>query len=465
MPNQKGTYDTQSARELSIDGVKELFASQGCEELFIKKLSPNDNSKNQPYLAGHLNDLSFLPTGETKASVTDSNKVTAKKKPVKYQAALNLSWIDSQGQLYPAPRAKLIYYPQYPETRLSGFLLGSKVRMSEWMQPNKRGRSVGRWLILGVTEKQQTLAYLVTPGSALSNSLETIEFTYNSGVFGVLALLHSARDKSPRTILLEELYRIHKLGWLQGSKLSKDGKLEPYRGKNAGGYTLEAYLGVKPNGIAEPDFMGWEVKQFGVTRFPNVGAKVTTLMTPEPDGGQYKDDGIIEFMKRYGYPALSGEHDRLNFGGKHSAFKQQERTTLTMDLIGYDHENSEIVDANGSIALLSPQQEVAVSWSFAKIMNHWKKKHAQAAFVPCLKRDLEYCFGSVIKLGKGASFQQLLSAFANGHVYYDPGINLKYASTNKPKSKKRSQFRVSHKNIGGLYQTFESVQLPENNAD
>lgn len=463
MPNKIGTYDTQSARDLSIEGVKELFSSQGCEELFIKELSPNDNSKNQPYLAGHLNDLSFLPTGETEASLSDSNKPTAKKQSVKYQAALNLSWIDSQGQLYPAPRAKLIYYPQYPETRLSGFLLGSKVRISEWMQPDKRGRSEGRWLILSVTEKQQILAYLVTPDSELSRSLQAVEFPYVSGVFGVLSLLHSGREKSPRTILLEELYRIHKLGWLQGSKLSADGKLEPYAGKNAGGYTLEAHLGVKPNGIAEPDFMGWEVKQFGVTRFPNVGAKVTTLMTPEPDGGQYKDDGIIEFMKRYGYPALSGEHDRLNFGGKHTAFKQQERTTLTMELIGYDFENKEVFDANGSIALINPQLEVAASWSFAKIMNHWKKKHAQAAFVPCIKRELEYHFGSVIKLGKGASFQQLLSAFANGYVYYDPGINLKYASTDKPKSKKRSQFRVAHKNISGLYQTFESVQLPEIN--
>ncbi|MEO0062747.1 MAG: hypothetical protein RLZZ08_1307, partial [Pseudomonadota bacterium] len=32
-------------------------------------------------------------------------------------------------------------------------------------------------------------------------------------------------------------------------------------------YTLEAELGITPNGIAEPDFQGWEVKQYGVRDF------------------------------------------------------------------------------------------------------------------------------------------------------------------------------------------------------
>jgi len=30
------------------------------------------------------------------------------------------------------------------------------------------------------------------------------------------------------------------------------------RVSNRGGYTLEAELGITPNGYSEPDFMGWE---------------------------------------------------------------------------------------------------------------------------------------------------------------------------------------------------------------
>jgi hypothetical protein len=41
---------------------------------------------------------------------------------------------------------------------------------------------------------------------------------------------------------------------------------------NCGGYTLEAELGITPNGYSEPDFLGWEVKQFGVANFARVNS-------------------------------------------------------------------------------------------------------------------------------------------------------------------------------------------------
>lgn len=50
---------------------------------------------------------------------------------------------------------------------------------------------------------------------------------------------------------------------------------------------------------------------------------------------------------------------------------------------------------------------------------------------------------------------RLLRAFAAGAVYYDPGIKLENASTEKAKSKKRSQFRVASKYLGALYETVE----------
>ena len=114
-----------------------------------------------------------------------------------------------------------------------------------------------------------------------------------------------------------------------------------------------------------------------------------------------------------------------------------------------------MVDINGS---------VAASWSFAKIMDHWKKKHAQVVYVPCLSRRAngggkEYSFGSNIELGTGTTFELFLKSVAAGYVYYDPGIKLEQASTDKPKLKRRSQFRVSHKQLPNLYQDFELLDI------
>ncbi len=44
-----------------------------------------------------------------------------------------------------------------------------------------------------------------------------------------------------------------------------------------------------------------------------------------------------------------------------------------------------------------------------------------------------------------------------GQVYYDPGIKLEGASTATPRAKKRSQFRVSSKDLGALYATSRVV--------
>ena len=91
---------------------------------------------------------------------------------------------------------------------------------------------------------------------------------------------------------------------------------EPCSARNGGGYTLEAELGISPNGYAEPDFMGWEVKQYGVRDFERYTAKrPVTLMTPEPTGGVYRDEGVEVFLHRFGYPDKAGKAGRINFGG------------------------------------------------------------------------------------------------------------------------------------------------------
>ncbi|WP_339856680.1 MvaI/BcnI family restriction endonuclease [Pseudohongiella acticola] len=462
MPIETGTYDSPVALEANLDRILNILSDLGASNVYVKRLAPNDNSKNQPYFGSHLTDLSFIPSGEIVPSETTSEKPAAKRK-IKYQASVKLCWVDANGQTYPAPNSKLIYYPQYPEVRFSGFLLGSQVKLSHWMSPDKAGRAEGRWLILGVAPDETVYAYLATPKSMLARELRETELIGVSPVFGEIGRRGEV-VASTRAELLAKLLEIHELGWIAGQRLGSSGRKVRYKAQNAGGYTLEAELGVSPNGIAEPDFLGWEVKQFGVTAFPAAGTKPTTLMTPEPNGGYYTEQGVQEFVRKYGYPDKSGRVDRLNFGGKHLVGKVCGATALTMVLTGFDSESALITDAKGAVMLIDSAGSVAASWSFAKLMDHWKRKHAQAVYVPALRRQAandgyEYHYGKDVELGIGTHFELILSAMAGGHVFYDPGIKLENASNDAAKLKRRSQFRVSHRELSSLYKSYEFLDL------
>jgi MvaI/BcnI restriction endonuclease family len=463
MTDHEGTYDTRRARELTLESLKSIFSDLGVSSLYIKKLAPNDNSKNQPYFGPHLTDLAFIPTGELVPSFSKSGKTSDPKQQVKYQAPINLSWVDANGAVYEAPNSKLIYYPQYPEVRFSGFLQGSSVKLSEWMDPYKKGRSEGRSLLLGVSPDQAVYAYLVTPGSQLAEELESVRLVEITSVFGQTVFDQAVPEKPTRGLLLEKLLEIHQRGWISSRRLDANGREISYKAPNGGGYTLEAMLGVTPNGFSQPDYLGWEVKQFGVTRFPGIGAKPTTLFTPEPDVGIYKDQGAVEFVRQYGYEDKSGISDRLNIGGRHVVNKHTVSTGLTLSILGFDAASNEITDVDGCVALLDGDENIAAGWTFAKLMGHWKRKHAQAVYVPCLRRETteqcEYHYGSTVELGVGTSFELLLSSICQGNVYYDPGIKLEKVNSANPKLKRRSQFRINHRHISSLYKSFSLNNL------
>ncbi|PHN92164.1 hypothetical protein CSC80_14400 [Maribacter sp. 6B07] len=235
----------------------------------------------------------------------------------------------------------------------------------------------------------------------------------------------------------------------------------PCRASNCGEYTLEAELGVTPNGYSEPDFMGWEIKQFGVKKFENINSSVITLMTPEPTNGLYKSEGTEYFIKTYGYPDKLGRPDRMNFGGVHKAEEVHPTTKLEMKLIGFDQESGKIRNSNGSISLIDQKGNEAASWSFSSMLLHWNRKHDKACYVPSLSDttgDRRYKYGKNVILGTGTDFQLFLAQMANGNIYYDPGIKLENIST-KPKIKKRSQFRIKSRFLPNLYKKNEIINL------
>ncbi len=270
-------------------------------------------------------------------------------------------------------------------------------------------------------------------------------------------------SEDSRTRLLAELRRVHALGWIDSKQLDSDGQLKPCIAPQCGGFTLEAELGIAKNSSGEPDFLGWEVKQSAVEDFERIeSAKPITMMTPEPDGGFYKDADVESFIRKFGYADKNDKPDRLNFGGRHVVGMRCPPTGLTMQLVGFDAATGKITDANGEIALVSDADEVAASWSFKKILEHWAHKHAKAVYVPSKRQtepNWQYAYGHKVRLAQGTDSLRLLRAFAAGAMYYDPGIKLENASTGKAKSKKRSQFRVASRNISALYETVETVAL------
>nr|WP_321981810.1 MvaI/BcnI family restriction endonuclease [uncultured Cohaesibacter sp.] len=436
----------------TLEALCGLMRQDGAELIYTKKLSPNDNSKNQVYLGGDFSVLNILPHG---AVETDETEMAGSVRH-RAKAPVEFYWIDEEGK-YEAPNCQLILYPKYPEVRMSGFLKGCRNAPGDVM----RVRDEGRVLFFGVTRDGRVLGYAAAADSSLARAVYAQDFWEETGVFLKIPTLPGEGDSRSR--LIDTLTAIYRKHWIPSQKIGSDGLPHPYMARNGGGYTLEAELGISPNGYAEPDYLGWEIKQYGVNDFETFKAKTpVTLMTPEPTGGCYRENGVIEFLRRYGYADKSGKPDRINFGGIYACNKAAHAETgLKLRMIGYDAENSKITDMRGGIALLDQRDDLAALWKYSGIIEHWNRKHAQAAYIPSLFRNPppEYCYGPKILLCEKTDLTLFLQAVADGVVYYDPGIKLEKASTDRPVAKKRSQFRIRHLDLTQMYHQSEIVEL------
>lgn len=436
---------------IDLDTVFAMLRDNGVTEILYKILPRNANSKNQVYLASDLSQLGKLPSGEMTLYISTSQKSGGQEAVLR--SALDFHWLGKDGHTCPAPNAKLIFYPQYPEVRFSGFLQGcTRAPTSLWVK-EQRGAEPDRILVMGVGHGTRILGITLPPEAPATKAIRAREPHDSYGALCILPM--PGREQGDGFVeLMRELCNIHRRGWVPSTRLDPGGNLVPCNASNCNGNTLESLLGIRSNGYSLPDFRGWEVKARQVANADNPGASVVTLFTPEPSDGVYKNEGAAEFIRRYGYPDTLGRKDRLNFGGIYRAHApSHNRTGLRLVLDGFNAETRKYVPT-GAVQLLDQSDNVAAAWSFVKLMDHWKVKHAHAAFVPSQASaigDRKYRYGRNILLGEGAEFGLLLNAIHDGNVYYDPGIKLEGASTLKPKLKKRSQFRVSSKELPNLY--------------
>ena len=447
----------------SLDALTRCMESHGVVKLYVKRLSVNDNPKHGIYLAGGWKNINFIPN---KGYIAEEVKSKSKKLDhglvvnVKYilKAKVSFNWITATGSIEPVPKTQMILYPQYPEVRLSGFIEGCNNGPSECMN----SKEIGRLLFLGITETGDVIGFATSSKNPMSNELDTLMLEKQ----GVFLIIPPKSKKADLVFLeksmLEKLLEIHNKGWIESKRLSRGGIQLPCKASNCGGYTLEAELGINPNGSPEPDYLGWEVKSYHVSNFKNIDTGILTLFTPEPTGGDYKNKGIDFFVKHYGYEDKKGRSNRINFGGIHKYGIKQKSTTLTLNLKGFNEANKTF-DPSGGIVLMSKTQEIAAMWDFASLLNHWNHKHSHAVYVPLLKAVtpvLMYKYGSLVKVCQKTDFGLFLTALSKGSVYYDPGIKIELMEeTGKRCVKKRSQFRIKSKDLYLLYTNSNIIDL------
>lgn len=411
-------------RGLSRSEVERRFWDLGVEFVMVKKLAPNNNSKNQIYLQPDINEVE-LPMGEFTNYISTSEKTGEQE--VIYRAHVDLEWLSPSGSS-PAPRTNLIHYPQYPETRLSGFLLGA-LDAPRTLLSHRPGKvfSPDRLMLLGVVG---TKVYgLVLPPEA--PAAQELTSTLAPDPFARWPLVPEAIEITSES-LLSELHGVYLMSPIRGCSI-KDGVVVPRADQNSGGTTLETVLGVKPNALSEPDFHGWELKS-------HTSSKIT-LMTPGPTGGYLIDHGIEDFMVKGGFGYFSPERSRYDYTGAHLANgRPGGRATTHL-----------VIDPLAIHLVHNETGEVGMSWSKAKLLTKWTGKHALAAYVIRSGTAQDgFTFGHGVGLGVGTSFARFLDALDLGFIYFDPALHWSPESGGKW----RYQIRVNRNKLHSLYDDF-----------
>jgi hypothetical protein len=437
----------------TLSGIIGIFRQRGATRFFAKKLAPNDNSKNQIYLGGDFSALGLIPHEAVFVDETDlAGSVRDRAK-----AKIRFLWYTDTG-FAEAPNAQLILYPKYPEVRLSGLLQRCAAAPNDVITV----RDEGRVLLFGIHPDGAIFGFACLADHPAAKELAAIAAPEMLGVFVMLTGYDDGR-KDTRGALTEKLREIHLEGWIPSQKLGSSGTVQPYSARNGGGMTLEARLGIRANGLAEPDYLGWEIKQFGVKDLTKPVAKSQiTLMTPEPVRGVYRSEGPEAFVRRFGYADRVGRIDRINFGGIYKVGSLPHHlTALRLELTGFNSGSGKIEDMTGAIRLVTPDGEEAAAWPYTNLIDHWNRKHARAAYIPSVfrKDPISYAYGSIVTLYENTDFLRFLTAVAAGKVVYDPALKIEHASSPAPSLKRRSQFRIKQASLSMLYTSGGSIDV------
>jgi hypothetical protein len=447
---------------LNLGKVISLFRSAGCTNLHVKELAWNHDSKRQIYLSTDLSAFHLFPNKmDTSPSMPRGLAPTRRKKSQssnRIYGHLDFHWLTVTGDEQVASKAKLIYYPQYPEVRLSGFLFGVSAVPSEYLREKSGEIYPNRLLFLGTKPTGQTVGFLAVEHLSLKDELR--DHPNYDVTRGLNRIPLERRKSSAREEMLRELAAIHQKKWITGRRLSGS-VVRPCNHQNAVGYTLEALLGISANGSNKPDFLGYELKAMTLPDFESRLNKSITVMTIEPDLGIYHEKGVVEFLKQWGYPDKRGKPNRRNFGGIHKCDNPADATGLEMRIFGWKQDAPDRFDSTGYLALVSDDGILAAGWSFNKLIDSWKRKHTAAVYVPAIKDKPtgRFWYGAHVILCHDIDFGQVLLAIKNGKLFLDPAVKADKWNSAKPLIKKRMQMRIKRFDVPCLYRQSETVDL------
>ena len=460
-------YDTTD-----IDLVHDLLTDAGATSIWVKRLVPNNNSKQQVYLGADPSDLSFLPLGTPSYTPTKSRKRKAGAPVI--QIPVPWIWVTPQGQ-FDAPDTRLCYYPQYPEVRLSGFLRGCGSGPSELMSETRRGHEDGRCLFFGPTKTGTTRTAHVV-GLVVGSAAPAARYVLGMDGFARGQVCPVPFEKRPEPGDFSALE--HALLNLVGKRiipwrLRNDGSIQkPYTAPNAPGFTLEAELGVGENAIPGPDFDVWELKAVKQNSLEQRQNHKVTLFTPQPDRGWIMEHNQAEFVLRYGHVQArddDGNPTSYYFTTKDFNRPDEHKASARLDMMLTGFTDERHFDPEGMIALADAETgDLIAGWSYLKLLEHWQRKHNRAAYVPYLRDDsgnsTHVEFGPLVTLGISTSFGLLLQAFKEGKVVYDPGDKASLMDGGW-RAHPRSQFRINLKDIGTIYKEVKRVDIRNAEAE
>jgi hypothetical protein len=161
--------------KLDLNFVKSLFRNAGCKNLYVKELAWNHDSKRQIYLTTDLSAFNMFPNKmELSPEMPPGIKSTQKKKPKNSDRIfghLNFFWLTPDSVPDKAKHAKLIFYPQYPEVRFSGFLKGTRSIPSKYLREKSGETYTNRLLFLGTDKEENTFGFLAVGRTGLRREL------------------------------------------------------------------------------------------------------------------------------------------------------------------------------------------------------------------------------------------------------------------------------------------------------
>ena len=269
--NKLDFINTEKLEDLTF-----ILQKHGCEIALIKKLTKNNNDKNQIYfhhdasILNSLFDMTFTERGES-SSLTKKLSTPGKFIP---QALFNkFYWLSIEDTLHQAKNCKAIVYHQYPEARLSGFLtVDNEMPRSMSIEYTKENPSSVRYLLIGATSTGKAIAImLVDPSKVFERQFQKLPFYSSSKICRHIDLNHKtiSNTEKLKKILIEKVAD----KTLKGCRYNKQGETIPFTGTQVHGYTLEHACGIKPNSNKNGDIFGIELKCFT--------NKKLTLFTPE----------------------------------------------------------------------------------------------------------------------------------------------------------------------------------------